>query len=275
MYKTALLIVYSVVFTLHGQLTYTPEDSLLYSQKMSSLRQLAPSDNQIIPIGRSFLGLPYKEKTLEVGTSETVVINLREMDCTTFVENVLAMNQILREKEQSFTAYANQIKQLRYRDGELSGYASRLHYFTDWIRNNIKKGFLRDITPELGGIVINKPINFMGTHRNLYPFLRVEENYQALIEIESELAKVSICIIPQENIAGIEPQLRDGDIIALATAIQGLDVTHTGFAIRMPSGRVHLLHASVAGEVTITRQPLTEYLKNIKNNTGIIIARSL
>ena len=171
--------------------------------------------------------------------------------------------------------FATALKTIRYRDGFLNGYSSRLHYFTDWIRNNNEKGLVQDITSELGGVAVGKSINFMGTHRELYPFLEDEGNYQKIVQVETQLAKEELCVLPQEAIATVEEKLENGDIIALATSIKGLDVTHTGFAIRMPNGRIHLLHASISGEVTITKVPLVDYLKRVKKNTGIIVARPL
>ena len=154
------------------------------------------------------------------------------------------------------------------------GYPSRLHYFTEWIRNNEKKGLVKDITRELGGVELEKPINFMGTHRNLYPFLASDENFEAMLKVEKELAKEKLCYLPQDHIESKEHLIKSGDILALATSIKGLDVTHTGIAIHQPDGRLHLLHASSKnGEVEISELPLADYLKNIKSNIGIIVAR--
>ena len=92
--------------------------------------------------------------------------------------------------------------------------------------------------------------------------------------VEQELAKETLCYLPQDQIANKEQLIRSGDIIALATSIKGLDVTHTGIAIHQPDGRLHLLHASSKnGEVEISELPLADYLKNIKSNIGIIVAR--
>ena len=112
----------------------------------------------------------------------------------------------------------------------------------------------------------------MGTHRSLYPFLQDDANYERMLEIEREIAQETLCVLPQEQIEQQEHFINSGDIIALATSIKGLDVTHTGIAIRK-NGRIHLLHASSSGKVTITQEPLVDYLKKIKNNTGIIVAR--
>ncbi|MEM9076840.1 MAG: N-acetylmuramoyl-L-alanine amidase-like domain-containing protein [Bacteroidota bacterium] len=241
---------------------------------MSQLKQI-PSQNlgdSIVAIGKSFLDTPYVEKTLEVGKTETLVVNLRGLDCTTFVENVLALGLQLKSGDTLFVDFANTLETIRYRNSNVNGYSSRLHYFTDWIRTNQAKGLVKDITPELGGDIIQKPIDFMGSHRDLYPFLADETNYTEILKVEAELKDEDLCVLPQDRIEGQEKHIKNGDIIALATSINGLDVTHTGFAIRV-NVRIHLLHASTSGSVTITEEPLVDYLKKIKNNTGIIVAR--
>ena len=133
---------------------------------------------------------------------------------------------------------------------------------------------VKDITAELGGVELEKAINFMGTHRNLYPFLASDENYEAMLAVEKDIAEEKLCYLPQGQIEGKEHLIKSGDILALATSIKGLDVTHTGIAIHQPDGRLHLLHASSKnGEVEISELPLADYLKNIKSNIGIIVAR--
>ncbi|RIV52454.1 DUF1460 domain-containing protein [Flagellimonas taeanensis] len=258
------------------QITCSPKDKPLFESKMAVLEKTqAPSlGDTIMVVGKSFLGIPYVEKTLEVGDTETLVVNFSGLDCTTFVENVMAFSLMLRDRETDFDAFVKNLETIRYRNGELNGYPSRLHYFTEWIRNNEKKGLVKDITAEIGGVTLEKPIDFMGTHRDLYPFLASDENFQAMQQVETELAKEKLCYLPQDQIASKEHLIHSGDIIALATSIKGLDVTHTGIAIHQPDGRLHLLHASSKkGEVEISELPLADYLKNIKSNIGIIVAR--
>ncbi|GMN10185.1 DUF1460 domain-containing protein [Croceitalea sp. MTPC9] len=260
------------------QLICSPKDSLLFNSKSEALLigvQSKSLGDTIVSIGTSFLGTPYVEKTLEIGEKESLVVNLRGLDCTTFVENVLAFTLVLRTPDKLFDNFIENLETIRYRNGELNGYASRLHYFTDWIRDNEKIGLVRDITTDLGGVMLEKPINFMGTHRDLYPYLKDDENFKQILETEAELAKETLCYLPLDKIKSQEKNIQSGDIIALATSIKGLDVTHTGFAIRQPNGRIHLLHASSSGEVKISKEPLVDYLKNIKNNIGIIVARPI
>lgn len=262
--------------TFSQQITCSPEDKSLFETKISDLEKTRASSlgDTIAMVGQSFLGTPYVEKTLEVGDTETLVVNFGGLDCTTFVENVLAFSLMLKEQQKNFENFTENLETVRYRNGDLNGYPSRLHYFTEWIRNNEKKGLVKDITADLGGVELEKPINFMGTHRDLYPFLTSDENFDAMLAVEKEIAQEKLCYLPQDQIESKEHLIKSGDIIALATSIKGLDVTHTGIAIHQPDGRLHLLHASSKnGEVEISELPLADYLKNIKSNIGVIVAR--
>jgi len=278
MIRNYILVLLLSTFTFAtSQITCSPADRALFNIKIESLKKMKASSmsDSIIAVGTSFLGTPYVEKTLEIGAIETLVINLRGLDCTTFVENVLAFTATLTTDKKLFTDFTKNLETIRYRNGNLDGYPSRLHYFTDWIRDNEKKGLVKDITADLGGIELEKSINFMGTHRDLYPFLKDDENFKRIQETEAELAKEVFCYLPQNEIKNQEHQIQSGDIIALATSIKGLDVTHTGIAIKQPDGRIHLLHASSSGEVKITKEPLVAYLQTIKSNIGILVARPL
>ncbi len=213
----------------------------------------------------------------KLGRSEALVVNLHGLDCTTFVENVLAFGMMLNASQEDIsTPMPGTLETIRYEDGKLNGYASRLHYFSEWISNNELKGLLMDITAQIGGTEIVKTINFMSTHRDLYPFLKLEENFEKIKASENKLNSRAICVLPQDQIESREAMIQSGDIIALTTAIEGLDITHTGIATREADGRIHLLHASTSsGQVEVSKLPLSEYLKGIKKNTGIMVARPL
>ncbi len=249
-------------------------DRETFQKRIVQLKTLDEKEGyRIAAIGKTFLGLPYVAKTLEVGDKESLIINLQGMDCTTFVENVLAFHSLLEVENKDLKAYAAALEKIRYRDGLLDGYGSRLHYFSEWIANNEQKGVLKDITAEIGGEVRKKKIDFMSRNRELYPFLATPENYSKILQSEASLNNRPLCILPSDLVAEKEALIATGDIIALTTAIEGLDITHTGIAIREADGRIHLLHASASGQVEISKLPLSEYLKKISKNTGIIVAR--
>jgi len=260
------------------QITCSPADKQAFENKTIEIDGLLENDfgKTLVAIGKTFKGTPYVAKTLEIGETESLVVNLHGLDCTTYVENILAFGLLLKEGKSDFDSFTKTLETIRYKDGKLDGYGSRLHYFSEWISNNTKKGLIKEITSEIGGIEIQKEINFMGTHRDLYPFLKDDSNFEKIIETEKELAKRTFCYLPQDQIEANEHLIQTGDIIALATSINGLDVTHTGIATREKDGRIHLLHASTGSmEVEVSKLPLADYLKGIKRNIGIMVARPL
>lgn len=260
------------------QITCSPKDKTLVESKITEVDGLLQADfgETIANVGKTFLKIPYVAKTLEIGETETLVINLQALDCTTYIENVLTFSLMLKHEQTTFYDFTNTLKTIRYKDGKLNGYGSRLHYFTEWIRNNEQKGLVKEITSEIGGIYIEKDINFMGTHRDLYPFLKDDDNFEKILATEKELAKKTFCYLPQDQIEANEHLIQTGDIIALATSISGLDVTHTGIATRETDGRIHLMHASTGSmEVEVTKKPLAEYLEGVTKNIGILVARPI
>ncbi len=155
----------------------------------------------------------------------------------------------------------------------MGGYCSRLHYFSEWIADNERRGHVRNITRELGGIELEKTLNFMSTHRDAYPRLvESEENYECILAVESRLRDLPLYYIPQDSIHTIYDRLQTGDIIATATDIEGLDVTHTGLVYKQPDGGTGLIHASLSGEVKISLD-LESYIQGVKQQIGIIVAR--
>ncbi|WP_281541947.1 N-acetylmuramoyl-L-alanine amidase-like domain-containing protein [Maribacter aestuarii] len=271
-----LLLLTISVSILHAQnITCSPKDKQAVEDKIIEIDGLVETDfgQTIVSIGKTFQGTPYVAKTLEIGDKESLVVNLHGLDCTTFVENVLAFSLMLKNEQTEFEDFTKALEKIRYKNGVLDGYASRLHYFSEWIRNNESKGLLKDITAEIGGKEIRKDINFMSTHRDLYPFLSDTDNFLKIKASEDYLNNEIIWVLAQEDIAKNEHLIQSGDIIALTTSIKGLDVTHTGIATREEDGRIHLLHASTVGEVVVSDVPLTDYLKKVKSNTGIMVAR--
>ncbi len=275
--KSFLLFTFFILTTavFSQQITCTPKDKQAVKDKLIHVDGLLEKDlgKTMVAVGKTFLGTPYVAKTLEIGKTESLVVNLHGLDCTTFVENVLAFSVLLKNGQSSFDDFTQTLETIRYKDGELDGYASRLHYFSEWIANNESKGLLKDITNEIGGKEITKPINFMSTHRDLYPFLSDDANFEKIKASEKYLNEQVICVLAQEDILASEHLIKSGDIIALTTSIKGLDITHTGIATREKDGRIHLLHASTVGKVVVSKLPLIDYLKKIKGNTGIMVAR--
>jgi hypothetical protein len=229
----------------------------------------------VLEIGKFFLGAPYRAGTLETKGAEHLVLDLREYDCFTFVENVIALVWLVMLRKRSFEAFCALLQKIRYRGGRIQGYPSRLHYFSDWIHDNAKKGIVKEVTAELGGRPWKKIIDFMSTHPDLYPPLRDAANLRKMKSIERMISARPMFFIPRKRIKRLEDRIHDGDIVAITTRTRGLDVQHVGLAARV-NRRIHLLHASSAeGKVTLSSRTLHRYLMESRVRTGIMVARVL
>jgi hypothetical protein len=237
-----------------------------------------PLGEIISTIGNQFIGATYRAGLLDRTAEETLFISLQEFDCVLFIETVLALSQNILQQDYSYQNFTTNIIDRRYRDGILNGYCSRLHYFSEWIADNQKRGNVTDITTNLGGIDLPKTIEYMSENWNKYPAnIRTPENKNCILQMEANLAGMKIDYIPQKNIDRIYPQLQAGDIIGVVTSIEGLDFTHTGFVNivdRDSPNRVGFLHASPAGKVTIAAD-LKTYIGKVKNAVGIVIVRAI
>lgn len=229
----------------------------------------------VATMGVLFSGAPYVAKSLEAGGPEHLVVNLRGFDCVTFIESTLALSRCIKARTETFEAYKKQLQFIRYRGGVIDEYPSRLHYFSDWIDDNDRKAVVRNITKALGGERYPKEINFMSTHPSAYRQLSSPIHFRVVKAWEKEINKPEHFFIPKDRVVSIQDKIRDGDIIAITSAIDGLDVGHTGLAIHYQGG-LKYLHAPLSkGSVQVSGQSLVDYLKANKKGTGIMIARPL
>ncbi len=236
-----------------------------------------PINEVIVEIGKSFVETQYVAHTLEKEGDEQLVINLTGLDCTTFLETSLTFARCIKKGKTRFDDYQNELTFIRYRDGKIDKYPSRLHYFSDWIFNNQQKGIVKDITDVIGGKEIKFNVNFMSENPKYYPQLIDNPDFIPVIEKqEKEINSRQYYFIPEDDIEKVESKIQTGDLIALTTSDTGLDIGHVGIAIKMDNGRIHFMHAPLVGsKVQITELPLSDYVKKIKKHTGIIVLRVL
>lgn len=233
------------------------------------------TSESILKIALSFLETPYVASTLEINETEQLVCNLQELDCFTFDENVLALYLTKKANSSSYSDFQDHLTQLRYRNNKIEGYASRLHYFTEWVRQAEKNGWIKDITLDIGGEITSKEVHFMSENQKLYPKITDEKTLEIIIKNEKKINKKPLSQIDKTKVAAIESRIKDGDFIAMTSTIEGLDCNHVGLAI-LRNGRIHLLHASSSlKKVVISEKPLAEYSEGIKKDAGIMVLRVL
>ncbi len=257
------------------EVVYEKEDSLIVQ---SYLQQFSDSIHKttgtlIAETGMFFLKTPYVASTLEGHSPEKLVVNLRSFDCTTFLESVIALTMTLK-KRGDFENYYYQLEKLRYRDGKRDGYLSRLHYFSEWIVNNQKKGLINDVTKKIKGKKVYFNLNFMSTHYQAYEALAANAAWIPSIEkTEAYLRSTPFFYLPKAEVSKRSAMIENGDLLAITTAIEGLDISHVGIAYKK-GGVIHLMHASATEKkVVISTMSLADYLASNKKQTGIIVLR--
>lgn len=99
-----------------------PSDREIVEQVLQKFAPLAKSETGFLvrEIALHFVGTPYVAHTLENGPEEKLVVNLREMDCTTFAENCLALARTLQMKKPGFEVFTEQLEKIRYRGGSVT-----------------------------------------------------------------------------------------------------------------------------------------------------------
>ena len=252
-------------------------DQRIFAETMERARREGidslPIGEVVARVGSWFVGAPYTPSTLEAPGPEGLVVNLREFDCVTYVESMLALARVIRSGRTDFEDFRSELQRIRYRDGKLIDYPSRLHYFSDWIRDNYRKGIVEDHTQSLGGVVDGEPIDFMTQHRSAYRQLAEQRFFDAIRDYESRLTAEPRYMIPEQKIEDVARGIRNGDVIAATSSVKGLDVAHTGLAV-WRDGRLHLMHAPLIGDsVEISENPLAERVIFIQRQDGIMVAR--
>lgn len=257
---------------------YQPSDSILVESLLSEARQEKADTNWMVYFARKLTDIPYVAKTLEKNRREQLVVNLRQLDCTTYVETVTALTLCMKHRQYAFNDYCRYLRLLRYEGGEVD-YVHRLHYFSSWISDNTSMGFVSEPnTPkEAFEATQHLRINYMSTHVGQYPMLVANPAWvDAIRKTEQALTGTDVVYIPKQKLSNTPlywDAIKDGDIIAICTNKRGLDTSHIGIAVWHIDG-VHLLNASMIHKRTI-EEPMTmqQYMQKHPSQTGIRVVR--
>ena len=232
-----------------------------------------PIGDMMAAFGEQLVGTRYVGGTLEQPGPEQCRIDLAGLDCVTFVENILALSRMMKLGGSTLEEMEEEVTYTRYRGGILDGYTSRLHYTAEWIADNVSKGVVRDITPELGGEPLTIDVHFMSEHAELYPALKKQPDLVPVIAaIERSIRRIPRTYIPTARIAEIEGRLRTGDIVAIATSKKGLDYAHMGMVLRNEDGAV-LVHASSSQKKVVVDGRVSDVIAAVRSHTGISVLR--
>ena len=260
---------------------YTKEDSALVVKLLTEAKTQRGKENRMMYFGKKFLGLPYVGSTLENGDKEHLIVNLHGLDCTTFVETVLALSLCDQQDARTFNDYCNNLEKIRYRDGKMTDYTSRLHYFTWWGEDNEQLGIVKSVyDPDVFVDTQTIDIYYMTKFPKYYKQLT---NHPLFISKIREYEKASkgkkykfipkrLLNLPQSSALGV---VHDGDIVSMLTSKPGLDTQHIGIAF-WHDGRLHLMHASsLYKKVVMDTMTFYDYEQKQPYHTGIRVYRGL
>ncbi len=225
---------------------------------------------------RSLEGTPYAAATLE-GEPEMLTVRIDSVDCTTFVETAMALAFTNSERRSSWRDFVYNLRRLRYRNGEVEGYASRLHYVCDWAVDNIHRGNIKDATllfPNYSYVV--RSIDFMSTNRDKYEALADSVNYERIRGIENGYRHHRFPYIKSNSVKSKDAKaaFRSGDVVALVSRLENLDTSHMGIVLKDDKGNPYLLHASsTSGKVEVSKYDLAEFLRRNRQWIGVRVFR--
>lgn len=274
MHRLSVVVILLVMMALNAS-AQGATDSVFIER---ALRQ-APSGAVTLHFARLFIGRPYIAHTLEVNDEEQLVVNTRQLDCTTLVENAVALTLCHKQKKGRYADFCEILQRIRYRGGIINAYPSRLHYFTDWIIDNSKMGIVNEIQMKKApfSAVQTVRVNYMSQHPQSYKALKAHPQYVALIaEQEKALTGRQFRFIPKSEIRNtklLRSVIHNGDILAITTSKAGLDIAHLGFAVWRKDG-LHLLNASQIHH-KVVEEPMTfrKYLSKHPAHTGVRVIR--
>jgi len=254
---------------------YTDKDVEIFNEYISEFEDKIdePIGELIVETGKYFLDTPYVGYTLESREPEELIVNLRELDCVTFVESTIALVQTLKSGRHTFENYCHNLKNLRYRQGELKDFTSRLHYFSDWIWDKQEMGILEDYTEALGGDPYHIHPKIMSKRPHLYRQLVNNPEYIPVIsEIEDRMKDRRMYSVPQAMAGKLDDKLENGMVLGMTTNTN-MDVAHVGF-ICFVDGKPHFMHASSEHKkVVLTDYTIEDYLKRVKAMVGFMAAK--
>ncbi len=258
----------------------SPGDSSRVVELLKKARRMPSGTNFMIYFARQLRGVPYVAHTLDIyRKEEKLIINLHQLDCTTYVETVTALTLCRKSNRTDLNSYANILRSLRYREGKRTDYTSRLHYFTEWIIDNTLSGEVREIqspNPPFTAVQEIK-VGYMSDNYRNYPILKDNPRFVPVIKMsEQSLNGRRYRYIPKSMVgdnAVMRKAVRDGDIIAIITNKKGLDTSHLGIAVWHKDG-LHLLNASQLRHQVVEEPTLFgDYLSQHPVQTGIRVVR--
>jgi hypothetical protein len=267
-------------------------DALADARSQGIDRLTFPQQIQRVAQLQELMGKPYVAGTLDHSPeAESLYVSLQGFDCVTYTETVLALSRTLSLHGDA-SVFAQELAALRYRHGQ-PAYCERLHYFTDWIRNNAARGVVQDVTRAVAGDeaplafhALPSGVDFMSRHAAKLRALNDSPSRQQCIgAVETDLSRglprdaagePGVVYVDTAHLALLSNRLHGGDVLALVADAPGLDVIHVGIVLDgINGGPLRFAHAgSIRSGVSIAGD-LPSWLAASPRARGAIVVRPL
>ncbi|EJD6378440.1 MULTISPECIES: N-acetylmuramoyl-L-alanine amidase-like domain-containing protein [Providencia] len=213
----------------------------------------ASQAEKIDVLTQHFLATPYNKQTLNMSPllAEELVINLKEMDCMTFIEYIEAF-----KRSKNYEQFVLNLTNIRYINQNIT-FKHRRHFFSDWAQE--PEAIVVDITSEISShaVKVNKQLN-LKYHDQIYisglPIKNRSINYIPAKYVDDDLLL----------------RLKTGDYIGIYSGNNGLDVSHVGVVIRKGKKTIFRNASSLRRNFQVIDIELNNYLKG---KVGIVIFR--
>lgn len=280
MKKYFLLLLMVWTLQIHAQVLCSSEDRCRIEQLLreASRMKARKAGSWMLYFGRKFVGVPYVGGTLDRTKEEQLIVNLSELDCTTYVEQVAALTRCAEQRKTTFAAFCDALRHIRYIGGKVD-YVCRQHYFTVWMDDNEREKIVEKIdspNPPFCGIQTVR-VNYMSTHVGNYKMLDSHPQWLTGIRaLEQSVTGKRYRYIPKNQIGNscVRKSIQDGDILVILTKKKGLDTSHIGIAVWGKDGKLHLLNASsIHHQVIEEPMSLWQYMQKHPSQLGIRVCR--
>jgi hypothetical protein len=219
---------------------------------------------KLAEVSALFLGMPFGNSPLGEGEGkrpdEDPLYSFESVDCQTFVEEALTL-----AVSPSFDAFKKTLNDIRYSDG-MPSFNTRNHFpEAQWVRNNAKKGYVWDVTLEIGGKAANIH------RRTLDPSVQVPKVDGNTLPAEAfPSGPVETPYIPYDKVLPLMDKIPHGAIVHIVrveNSRKAYMTTHQGIVIVKKEGkkeRRYIRHASRHFGGKVTEMSLSSYLSTLE-----------
>lgn len=214
----------------------------------------APLSRRLLGVSERFLGTPYVASPLGEGSGVDPDPTFRTdaVDCLTFVEQALALSLARNDAE-----VPPLLESLRY--AATPAYEDRNHLMeAQWLPNNVRKGFLVDVTRRYGGEDVVR------VQKTLTARTWTSKSSQelALPKERRPVGTFSLNMIPLEKVMAHARKVPSGTILIVLRddlPLKATRITHLGFVVQK-GRRTWLRHAARNGYARVVDEDLETFL---------------